>query len=245
MRPFGPIHFTIIAVTIVTAVLLSIWCKRNPSVHRPVRLWLAGSLAVQEIARYLYFGYRFPDDLPIHLCTLTTWMAVAACLTLRPLAVEFVYFTGIVGAGMAMVTPDLPRDVLANWPSYPGIRYFLEHACIIVAVGVLVFGGMAQLRPGAVWRTNVQVAIYAALLGLFNWTYGTNYMFLCRKPKNPSLLDYMGPWPYYFLSAEVVCLALFWLLWLPARPRAVSPDAAIPLAYGAASGTAAAIRQPQ
>jgi len=208
---------------VVATIALAIWmarlCRRNRISHRLVRFTLAGILATAEIVRYFYFGFRFPGDLPIHLCTLTTWMAVVACLTLRPLAVEFVYFTGLVGAGMALVTPDLPKDVLAHWPSYPGIRYFLEHACIIIALSVLVFGGMAPLRPGAVWRTNAQVAVYAALLGIFNWWFGTNYMFLCRKPVNPSLLDVMGPWPYYLLTGEVICLVLFWLIWLPARPK--------------------------
>lgn len=173
-------------------------------------------------------------------------MVVLACFTLHPLAVEFVYFTGIVGAGMAMITPDLPKDVIENWPSYPGIRYFMEHACILIAVGVLIFGGIAQLRPGAVWRTNAQVAVYAVFLGIFNWWNGTNYMFLCRKPKNPSLLDYMGEWPYYLLSAEVLCLFLFWLLWQPVKPKKVTtPYAAIREAAVAASGAPEAIPPAQ
>ncbi|MBL8217773.1 MAG: TIGR02206 family membrane protein [Bryobacterales bacterium] len=222
MRPFGLVHFSILAITALVAVWLSILCRNNRISTRTVRYTLAISLIVQETIRYAYFGFRFPNDLPIHLCTLITWMVVWACFTLHPLAVEFVYFTGIVGAGMAMVTPDLPKDVITNWPSYPGIRYFMEHACILIAIGVLVFGGIAPIRPGAIWRTNAQVAVYAALLGVFNWWNGTNYMFLCAKPKNPSLLDFMGPWPYYLLSSEVLCLFLFWLLWLPIRPNAAA-----------------------
>lgn len=222
MRPFGLVHFSILAITAFVAVWLSILCRNNRISTRAVRYTLAISLIVQESIRYAYFGFQFPNNLPIHLCTLITWMVVWACFTLHPFAVEFVYFTGIVGAGMAMITPDLPKDVITNWPSYPGIRYFMEHACILIAVGVLVFGGIAPIRPGAVWRTNAQVAVYAALLGVFNWWNGTNYMFLCAKPKNPSLLDYMGPWPYYLLSSELLCLFLFWILWLPIRPKSAA-----------------------
>ena len=68
---------------------------------------------------------------------------------------------------------------------------------------------------------------YTLLLGAFNWYYGTNYMFLCRKPKNPSLLDVMGPWPVYIVAGELVAVMLFWLLYLPVRPKAAySPRSA-------------------
>jgi uncharacterized membrane protein YwaF len=42
-------------------------------------------------------------------------------------------------------------------------------------------------------------------------------MFLCQKPRNPSLLDLMGPWPWYLAGGGAAALALFWLLWLPVR----------------------------
>jgi hypothetical integral membrane protein (TIGR02206 family) len=56
-------------------------------------------------------------------------------------------------------------------------------------------------------------------VGIFNLAFGTNYMFLCEKPSGTTLLDAMGPWPWYLLAGEVLAAALFWLMWLPWRER--------------------------
>jgi len=206
-------------VTLALAVVLARGCRDGWIPGKPVRYGLAAILVLEEVTRYLYFPMSFPNQLPIHLCTLTLWMAVWGCLTLSPVAVEFAYFTGMIGAGMAMLTPDLPKQVQEGWPSYPGIRYFVEHGGIVLTVAVLVFGRLAPLRPGAMWRTYGILWGCALGLGWFNWRYGTNYMFLCRKPKSASLLDIMGPWPVYLLASAVLGVLLLWLLWLPVRPR--------------------------
>ena len=37
-------------------------------------------------------------------------------------------------------------------------------------------------------------------------------MFLRHPPRQDSLLDLMGPWPWYIPAAAALALALFWLL---------------------------------
>lgn len=36
-----------------------------------------------------------------------------------------------------------------------------------------------------------------------------------QKPSNGSLLDYLGAWPWYLISLEIVAFVLFLLLYLP------------------------------
>ena len=75
---------------------------------------------------------------------------MVACLTLTPWVVEFDYFAGMAGAGMALITPDL----WSPWPSLSRWRLIssVAHGGIVIGIGVVVFGGIAPLRPGAVWR---------------------------------------------------------------------------------------------
>ena len=115
---------------------------------------------------------------------------------------------------MALLTPDL----WSPWPSYPAYYFFVSHGGIVVACAVLVFGAGRPFRPGAIRRAFGLLIGYAAAVGTFNAIFGANYMYLCQRPKNPSLLDWLGPWPVYLGGAAVVGLALFWLLWLPVRP---------------------------
>ena len=61
---------------------------------------------------------------------------------------------------------------------------------------------------------------YALAVGAFNAVFGTNYMYLCQKPRNASVLDLLGPWPFYLGGGAVIGLMLFWLVWLPVRPEA-------------------------
>ena len=119
---------------------------------------------------------------------------------------------------MALPTPDLWEP----WPSYPAIYFFVANGGIVVGIALLVVGLLAPLRSGAVWRAFAMLLGYAAAVGGFNAISRANYMYLCRKPANPSALEMLGPWPVYRIAGAAAGLALFWLLWLPVRPRPVT-----------------------
>jgi len=42
-----------------------------------------------------------------------------------------------------------------------------------------------------------------------------NYMFLLHKPDSASILDWLGPYPYYLISEEIMALVLFFVMLLP------------------------------
>ncbi len=225
MTLFGPLHLSLLAAIAALCVALAWVCRRAPGAVRPLRYGLGLALAANELGwwvfRYSHEGFRFPRNLPLQLCDVTVWATVVACLTLAPRIVEFDYFAGIAGAGMALITPDL----WTPWPSYPAFYFFLAHGGIVAGISMLVFGRVVALKPGAVWRAFAMLVGFALVIGSFNAIFRTNYMYLCMKPGNASLLDSFGPWPGYLVVTAGVALGLFWLLWLPVRPKASSATA--------------------
>ena len=69
------------------------------------------------------------------------------------------------------------------------------------------------MRPG--WRSYrfavITTLAWGAFTFIFNTIARTDYGFLNRKPVNASLLDFLGPWPFYVL-AEVVIVGAVWAL---------------------------------
>jgi hypothetical integral membrane protein (TIGR02206 family) len=214
---FGPAHLLILAAVPASAAVLARACRRGPAWARRVRFGLGAFLGVNELVWYAYRlhteGLRIPEGLPLNLCDLTVWLTVAAVFTLNPFAFEVAYFAGLGGSGMALLTPDL----WAPFPSYPTTYFFLAHGMGIATILALLWSGLATPRQGSVWRVFGALNAYAAVIGIFDAVFQTNYMYLARKPEGASVLDFLGPWPVYIIGGEAVALILFGLLWLPWR----------------------------
>lgn len=218
---FGPAHFAFMAAIPVAAFLLTRAARASPVRGRAIRLAAGWFLLVNELVWYSFRlvteGVRFPEGLPLNLCDLSLWLTVVALLTLHRWAYEPAWFAGQAGAAMAVLTPELWAP---TW-SYPTIYFFTAHGGIIAAMIFLVASGQARPGRNAIWKGLLVLHVWAALVGAFNAVFHTNYMFLCRKPSAASLLDMMGPWPWYILAGDAAAVVLFALLALPFRRPAV------------------------
>jgi len=216
---WGTTHLAIIASVPTVAAGLAFAARRCPAARSPIR-WILGSfLLLNEAIWYLYqihHGYlRFPGQLPLQLCDFAVWLAALAVLSRSAWCFDVVWYWGLCGAGMAILTPDL----WTPFPSYLAIAFFLSHGGVVATILFLVWSGLMRPRPGSVWRAFIALNVVAAAVGVFDAIFRTNYLYLRQKPVNPSLLDFFGPWPFYVVLAEPLVLLLFWILWLPFRRK--------------------------
>ena len=169
-------------------------------------LWISGLARPAYVSRHL----------PLELCDATLGLIIIALFTLHVAIFDLVYYCALAGTTMALLTPDL-------WESFPSlstVQFFFAHGFVVSAALYLVWSGQARPRPGSVGRTMLILNIYAAAVGTFDLIFRTNYMYLLAKPESASLLDFLGPWPWYILASEGVAFGLFLLLYLPFRQSA-------------------------
>jgi hypothetical integral membrane protein (TIGR02206 family) len=181
---------------------------------------LAALIAATYVVEHVWFvahGTWSPDfNLPLHLTDVVTIVSVLALWTARPLLVELTWFWALTASLQAVLTPDLGS---ADFPDLLYWTFFITHSGAIVAALLLVIGRRIVPRPGAVRRAFAATLVVAAAAGTADLVTGGNYMFLDEPPETDSLLDYMGPWPWYILSGALLAIAMFAALDLPFRRR--------------------------
>jgi hypothetical integral membrane protein (TIGR02206 family) len=216
---FGRDHAAALAVTAIAATALSLLARRHPrgAVGPTLRATLAAALVAATVATLLVWSREFPltiwDVLPLHLCDFLILVAAFALVTRAQPAYELLYFWGCAGTLRALVSPD----VRTGFPDWRFLSFFVLHGLVVISAVVLTAGFGMRPRPGAPWRALVITNVYAAIVGLVNAAFGTNFLYLRGKPGTPTLLDWMGPWPVYIVVADVLAAALFWLLYWPFR----------------------------
>ena len=216
---FGAPHLAILIATPLAGLALGWLARGSASRGKAVRISLGVFLAVNELIWWAWRlndeGFRFPGALPLQLSDLTLWSAVAACLTLKQWCYELTWFLGLSATLLTLLTPDLWAPC---W-SYPTTYFFLNHTGVVVAALALTFSAMARPVRASLLRALAIVNGWALMVGLFNLYFDTNYMYLCQKPASQTILDLMGPWPWYIAVSEGIAITAFALLWLPFQFR--------------------------
>jgi len=214
---FGTAHLVILcAVPFLAGVLAFVQRQLAPGTS-----WLRLGLAtVFLMDTLLYYGdmavrgqLTFPDHLPLELCDASLFLMIVVLFTLRKPLFDLAYYGALAGATMALLTPNL----LEPFPSFGTVQFFIAHGLIVASALYLVWSRQIQPRAGSVGRAMLALNIYAAVIGTFDYFFKTDYMYLRAKPQNASLLNFLGPWPWYIVATEGVALGLFLLMYLPYR----------------------------
>lgn len=221
--PFEQLGVAHVSALLVILGIIVLFRRANPPPpeRRRIRYFLAILLVVNELswhAWHAYYGlWSVQEMLPLDLCNLLVFTSAFTLVTKNQTAYEFTYLLGIPAASQVLMTPALGPF---GFPHVLFFQIFLSHGGVVLAALYLTM--VEGMRPTS-WRSVGRVAawttLYAALIFILNQVLGSNYLFLAYKPPAATLIDYLGPWPWYILSIEVIGLALVSLLYLPFARR--------------------------
>jgi hypothetical integral membrane protein (TIGR02206 family) len=214
----SPEHLLPLALLVIVAVLLCVAARRAPGRWiDAVAAIIALALVIAELSWQPFVlanqTWSLGASLPVQLCDVAGFVAAAALLWRQLMLIEVAYFWGLGGTLQAVLTPDL-KD---HFPSFPYVQFYVTHDLVILAALFLVFGLALQPRPGAVRRIFALTVAFAVFVGLIDLVTGGNYMYLRQVPVSGSLLDLMGPWPWYIAAGAVLTLVVLLILDAPFR----------------------------
>lgn len=219
---FSTEHIMAIALLFLSIFILFL-AKKNvlhQQEHlRVIQRLFAASLLIMEIFYHVWMvsteRWNLSSSLPLELCSISLLVAVALLWTGNRRLYMFVFFAGIGGAIQATGTPVL--DV--GFPHFRYFHFFYTHIGIILTA--LYFTWIKGYQPTFKGIVNTMIALNILLPFIFfvNLVFDANYMFLRMKPANGSLLDVLGPYPWYIISLEAVAFIIFLCLWLAFRKR--------------------------
>jgi hypothetical integral membrane protein (TIGR02206 family) len=214
---FGTGHLIAIAV-IILLNLTFIWLRRSQDqkLKDRVRYAIAGMLIISEGSWHIWniaIGeWTIQTHLPLHLCAVLVWTSLIMLLTKNYHIFEFAYFLGIAGASQAVLTPEAG---IYGFPHYRVFQTLTAHGSIVTAA---IFMTLVEgYRPywSSLKRVFIWTNIYMVIVTGINLLIKSNYLYTLHKPKSASLMDFLGPWPWYLLSLEGVALLFCLILYLP------------------------------
>lgn len=216
--PYGLSHWAVLRVVAVGAVLLVLEGRRHRRTRggvlfaRGFALLLGLFALAMQVYRLLPSQWDMHVSLPLHLSDFTWVVAVYALWTRSQWAYSLTYYWGLTLNPQAMITPALDAP---GFPHIDFIDFWTQHTLVVWAAIYLTWG--LGMRPD--WRSFGTAAVVTVAWGVvvfgFNSLTGTNYGFVNAKPNNPSLLDVMGPWPWYLAVEFAVGLAAWALITWP------------------------------
>ncbi len=208
----------------------AIWHRRRHEQGSALDRWLAAVLVLAwpatTLQHWLNGDLNAANALPMHYCDWALIACIIALFSRGRFAAEVGYFFGLSGTLQGLITPALDYD----WPHPAFFTFFLSHGGVVVAAVYLAFGMRLEPRPWSVPRMTAFTILYGFSAAGVNLLLGTNYGFVCSKPPNGSIMDFLGPWPWYLIALPLVGAVLYTILMIPVLATRSSTSTAHKLA---------------
>ena len=220
-RNFSPTHITVILLSLIlaTAALLLFRRQKEPSrevILRALVLFMAASEAADWIWYILIGHYSLRNCLPLHLCSISIFIELAAVFLRRnTLLKEFVYALSMPAALFALATPGWAYPLI----SFQYLQSLTNHLLLALVPALIVSGNGFRPDYRRLPKCFLSLLFLAGIAAAANYLLGSNYMFLSYVPKDTTLQVFeiwFGHPGYIFLEAGLIMIiwAILYLPWI-------------------------------
>ena len=206
-------HWTAILIFIFLLIFLPLYSKSHLSINQQKNLGnILGFLIfinfpIWVLLEFIGGSFDVKLHLPLHLCRFANLLLPFVMLRRNEFLFQILFYWGLSGMFQAIITPDIVQD----FPHFHYFRFFIGHHLMIVALMYIII--VYKMKPTIEGLKNsfFGLNLFLVISFLANILLDANYFWIMEKPPTGSLLDYMGPWPWYILTAEFLALAHFGL----------------------------------
>jgi hypothetical integral membrane protein (TIGR02206 family) len=215
---FSTAHLITLVIILGLCVLLVVFRRRIEEKRKRTffRFFLASLLFVTDAWQQLWLvhekAWSLKTALPLQLSDLAVIVAILMLLTKSYKLFQFIYYAGLGSSIQAILTPDLNRF---SFPHFQYIEFFVSHGGVVLALLFMIVAFHYRPTIASLWGTFLIVNLYGACVFFLNKSLNANYLYIMKKPASASLLNFLGPWPWYLLSLDLVMILSFYILYLP------------------------------
>ncbi|PYZ91992.1 TIGR02206 family membrane protein [Salipaludibacillus keqinensis] len=203
-----------IMIALLIGVTAALYKHRREETYRKWEISIGMSLIMMEVSYQTWLFYtgnwHVSHALPLELSNISVLLVILLLLTRNRLVFEIVFLVGISGALQAIITPVLSF----GWPHFRFWHFFYTHLMVIWVVFYFLWYRHFPLTLWSVLKAMVFLNVLLPFIYFTNVMFEGNYWFIKRKPAGGSLLDFLGPHPWYILSMEVAAFVFFMILWI-------------------------------
>jgi len=162
-----------------------------------------------------YVKYNWGEDLPLNPCNWLAFAALGYSYYKKPWMWFLLYFFVWVFTFNAILTPALYE----GFPHFNFCKFWIAHTGLVMFVVHMLVLGAPKINTKELFHAYGMLQVFALICIGINYWVGpqANYFFLHFKPTTASILDILGPWPWYIIQGDIIALGLFFLAWLPYR----------------------------
>ncbi len=211
---FGAQHLWTLVIIFISYALVLIYGNKLSKQVKKIISWfiiigLLGDELLYNILDILNNRWSIQTSLSLHLCGFSIFLVSYTVFTKNKKTFSLCYFWA-VGALQAILTPNFTE----TFPSFRFVQSFLSHGLIIF--GVLFLMATEKFRPtwSSLFSSYGITVILVAFIGLFNYFFDTNYMYLCAKPPGFNITSFMSD-SFYLPLLFITSFLFMTLFYLP------------------------------